>query len=32
MVCGYIGPIIEGNKEMAEEIHESYIESLNEKK
>lgn len=28
MVCGYIGPIIEGNIEMAEEIHENYEESL----
>lgn len=32
MDCDYIGPIIEGNKEMSEEIHESYIESLKKEK
>ncbi len=25
--CKYTGPIIEGNDELAEEIHESYVES-----
>ncbi|WP_368660198.1 hypothetical protein [Methanobrevibacter sp.] len=30
--CGYIGPIIEGNAEMAEEIHESYVEELKKEK
>ncbi len=24
--CDYTGPIIEGNKELSEEIHEAYIE------
>ena len=26
--CDYTGPIIEGNDELAEEIHEAYVESL----
>lgn len=26
--CDYTGPIIEGNDELAEEIHEAYLESL----
>ena len=30
--CGYIGPIIEGNKEMSEEIEENYIEELKKEK
>lgn len=30
--CGYIGPIIEGNAEMAEEIHESYVEEIKKEK
>ena len=25
--CDYTGPIIEGNKELADEIHENYLES-----
>ena len=28
--CDYTGPIIEGNDEMAEEIRESYLESIKE--
>lgn len=28
--CDYTGPIIEGNDELAEEIHEDYLESLKE--
>ena len=28
--CDYTGPIIEGNDELAEEIHENYLESLKE--
>ena len=28
--CDYTGPIIEGNDDLAEEIHENYLESLEE--
>ena len=28
--CDYTGPIIEGNDDLAEEIHENYLESINE--
>ena len=28
--CDYTGPIIEGNQELADEIHESYLKSKNE--
>ena len=27
--CDYTGPIIEGNQELADEIHENYLESKN---
>lgn len=28
--CDYTGPIIEGNDDLAEEIHENYLKSKNE--
>ena len=28
--CDYTWPIIEGNDELAEEIHEAYVKSLND--
>ena len=29
--CDYTGPVIEGNQELADEIHESYLESVKHK-
>ena len=30
--CDYTGPIIEGNQELADEIHENYVESQKHEK